>query len=65
MDPARQIAVCYGRSPQADACAGFNQLYENGRIQERPAGRMCGASSKQFGRTDQAVHGRRALASSI
>ncbi len=30
---------------QADAYAGFNQLYENGRIEQARAGRMCGATS--------------------
>ena len=42
--PARHLEKFRG-TLQADAYAGFNQLYENGRIQKPRVGRMCGASS--------------------
>ena len=59
MDPAWQIAVCYGRAPSTRLRRIQSTLQAGSR--KRPAGRMCGASSKQFGRADQAVDGSRAL----
>ena len=46
MDPARQIAVCYGRSTQNTPTWIQSTLQAGCR--KRPAGGMCGASSKSL-----------------